>query len=68
MMRYQTEKEKRMNEIEKEIKQYVNYDKYHDLSTATLKQNVPIEIKKAYDEWQKLFKEQQKEDSKFPFL
>ncbi|MBS6602094.1 MAG: hypothetical protein ACLR02_15720 [Clostridium sp.] len=65
MMRYKTEREMQMDNIEKEISKYIEYDKYHDLSTSKLKKNAPKEIIYKFEQWQKLFKEQEKEDSIF---
>lgn len=65
MMRYPTEKEKIMNNIEEEISEYIIYDMYHDLSTSIIKENAPKQIKEKFDLWQKLFKEQEMADSIF---
>lgn len=65
MMRLPTEREKQMDEIEMEISDYVVYDKYHDLSSSTIKTDAPNEIKDKFNLWKKLFNDQEKEDSIF---
>lgn len=68
MMRFPTEREKRMKEIEPNFINFLIYDKYHDITTAKLKDNAPIKVKEYFNEWNKLYKEQEKEDRNWPFM
>lgn len=65
MMKYPTEREKKMDLIEQEISKYVIYDEYHDLASSAIKRDAPNEIKDKFVLWKKLFKEQEREDSIF---
>lgn len=67
MMRYPTEREKKMELLETDFIEYL-VDPHRGIVNSTLIPNAPEKALKSFQQWQRLCKEQKEEDDQWPFV